>query len=43
MAHMLLLTSVVNEYIIEVDHYEFADKWPKQLSHHSHEGARIIG
>ena len=43
MAHMLLLSSAVNQYIIKIYHYEFTDKWPKQLSHHSHEGGRSIG
>ena len=28
--------------VIKVYHYEFIDKWPKQLSHHSHEGVKSI-
>ena len=40
---MLLLSLVINQYIIEVYHYKYIDKWPKQLSHRSHEGARSIG
>jgi len=42
MAHMLLLSLTVNQYIIKV-HHKFIDKWLKQLSHHSPEGARSIG
>jgi len=43
MVHVLLLSSTVNQYIIKVYHYKFTDKWSKQLSHHSHKGARNIG
>jgi len=38
MVHMLLLSSIVNQYIIKVYHHKFTDKWLKQLSHHSHKG-----
>jgi len=43
MVYMLLRSSVVTQYIIKVHHYVFIDKRLKQLSHHSHEGARSIG
>jgi len=43
MIHVLLLSLALNEYIIKVYYYEFTDKWLKQLSHHSHEGATSIG
>jgi len=43
MAHMLLLSLAVNQYIIKIYHYEFTDKRSEQLSHHSHKGVRSIG
>jgi len=41
--YMLLLSSAVNQYIIKVYHHKFTNKWPKQLSHNSHKGAKSIG